>query len=194
MTTQTSQIYTPAEYLVREEAAAYKSEYRDGEIVSMAGASRKHNLVAGNIFATLYAALAGNPCEVYMNDMRLQVEDGRRYTYPDVMVACGEIKWVEGETDTLLNPTVIIEVQSSSTREHDRTTKFSWYQSLPSLKAYLLVEQERMHVVCLKRDEQSQRWFIEVFFKPDDPITLEALGCQISLRQIYAKVEFASDP
>jgi Uma2 family endonuclease len=119
---------TPEEYLARERMAEAKSEYRDGEAYAMAGASRAHNLITGNIFAQFHAALRNRPCETYMNDMRVKVAKSRLYTYPDVVVVCGEPRFEDSKGDVLLNPTVIVEVLSPSTASYDRGDKFFHYR------------------------------------------------------------------
>jgi len=123
----------PEEYLRLERQAEYKSEYLNGEIFAMSGASREHNLIAGNIVAELNQQLRAKPCEVYPSDMRLKVTATGLYTYPDVMVVCGEPKFEDKYVDTLLNPTLIVEVLSQSTERYDRIAKTSYYRTLDSL-------------------------------------------------------------
>src|SRR5829696_5082670 len=116
MSRQTEKSYvTPEEYLAYERAAEYKNEYFDGEIFAMTGASRKHNLIAGNVFGLLWQQLWGKPCEVYPSDMRVRIPSANIYTYPDVVVVCGEPEFEDGHVDTLLNPTLLVEVLSKST-------------------------------------------------------------------------------
>jgi Uma2 family endonuclease len=127
------QFYTPEEYLERERRAEYKSEYFAGEIVAMAGAKRRHNLVATNTAISLGGQLRDSPCEVYSNDMRVQADGEKQYSYPDVVVVCGEPQFRDGREDTLLNPTVIVEVLSPSTEARDRGEKFLRYRQIESL-------------------------------------------------------------
>src|SRR5688500_19004622 len=108
-------LYTPEEYLALERGSDHRSEYVNGRIYAMAGASREHNLIAGNIFAELRAQLRGRPCEAYVNDMRVRVTTTGAFMYPDVVVVCGELRFDDAEVDTLLNPTLIVEVLSPST-------------------------------------------------------------------------------
>jgi Uma2 family endonuclease len=124
---------SPEEYLERERRAEYKSEYFAGEIVAMAGARRKHNLVSNNVSASLTAQLRGEPCEVYSNDMRVQADGKKQYSYPDVFVVRGEAQLRDRREDTLLNPTVVVEVLSPSTEETDRGEKFLRYRQIESL-------------------------------------------------------------
>ncbi len=127
-------IYTPEEYLAREEAAEYKSEYDNGEIIALAAGSRDHSLIEGNIHTTLNLALRSKPCEVHGSDLRLYIERSQLYTYPDVMVICGPPQFFEERNDTVINPIVIVEVLSPSTREYDRVKKFARYKQLDSLR------------------------------------------------------------
>ncbi|HYN90066.1 MAG TPA: Uma2 family endonuclease, partial [Ardenticatenaceae bacterium] len=134
------------EYLVRERGAEAKSEYLDGEIVAMVGASRAHNLLTINVAGLLWQQLGDRPCEVYSNDMRVKIPVARVYTYPDVVVSCDDPLFEDDELDTLLNPIVIVEVLSASTESYDRGKKFSFYRSIPSLIEYVLVAQDEHRV------------------------------------------------
>src|SRR5271166_5473431 len=138
--------YTPQQYLEMERKADFKSEYCDGYITAMAGASREHNLIAGNVHGEIRSQLKARPCEVYMSDMRLCVSPTGLYTYPDVMALCGEPLFQNDEVKTLLNPTMIVEVLSDSTESYDRGRKFGHYRRLPSLREYVLVAQDEVKV------------------------------------------------
>src|SRR5262245_39479501 len=118
MSQQLVTLVSPEEYLRRERLAEYKSEYLNGEIFAMSGASRKHNLITGNVGAQLNQQLRGKNCESYISDMRVKVRAVGLYTYPDVVVVRGEPQFEDAEVDTLLNPTVLIEVLSTSTERY----------------------------------------------------------------------------
>lgn len=133
---------TPAEYLAAERTAAEKSEYINGHVYAMAGASRVHNLIVVNTVSELRTQLRGGRCEAYANDMRVKVERTGIYTYPDVIGLCEEPRFEDENVDTLLNPTVIIEVLSPSTERCDRGEKFAHYRRLESLREYILVAQD----------------------------------------------------
>lgn len=182
--------YTPEEYLAMEPAADYKSEFFQGEIFALAGGSFNHNLIVGNSFKALSLVLDKKPCRVLMSDMRLLVERNGLYTYPDMMVVCGKVEFVPGRNDTLTNPVVIVEVLSPSTREYDRVKKFALYKQLGSLREYLLVDSEQIHVTHLRRTETGSAWTIEMYDDPQALFNLDSIGCQITLAQIYDKVEF----
>ncbi len=181
-------LLTPDEYLLKEREAEFKSEYRDGQIVAMPGASRQHNLISGNIFGEIYIQLRNRKCEVYVNDMRLKVSKSGLYTYPDVVVVCEEPRFEDDHIDTLLNPTVIIEVVSSSTEVYDRTNKFLSYQTLESVKEYILVSQKNVSVEQYIR--QNDNWDLNVFTSLDDLLQLSSIECKLAVKAMYAKVDF----
>lgn len=183
--------YTPEEYLAIEREAEYKSEYINGEMYAMSGASRKHNLVAGNVFGELRSQLRGKPCEAYIGDMRVKVSPTGMYTYPDVVAVCGEPRFEDTGLDTLLNPTVIIEVLSESTEAHDRGLKFAHYRRLESLADYVLVAQDKMRVEHYTR--QGDGWFLHDLSGPEETLRLPSIGCELSLRDVYDKVSLLDE-
>ena len=146
MATAALTYYTPDEYLALERNAEFKSEYLDGRIVAMTGATVAHVTIAGNVFAELRARLRGGPCRAFVNDMRVQVGERRRYTYPDVSAVCGEPRFMDGTLDTLTNPALIVKVLSPSTEAYDRGEKFLHYRAIESLQEYVLVAQDRVLV------------------------------------------------
>jgi Uma2 family endonuclease len=190
MSSQPQPRFTPAEYLALERKALYKSEYLDGEIFAMSGASREHNLIALNVGAELRAALRQRPCEVYVGDMRVKVSPTGLYTYPDVVVACEEPQFEDAEVDTLLNPTVLVEVLSPSTEDYDQGKKFEHYRTLISLQEYLLVAQETPHLVHYVR-QPDHTWVLSETRRLDDTLYLPSISCHLSLAEVYAKVSFA---
>ena len=180
---------TPEQYLVQERKAEYRSEFFRGETFAMAGATRSHNLIAGNVFAKLHGQLDNRDCEVYQGDMRVKVSATGLYVYPDVVVACEQPKFEDAELDTLLNPRVLVEVLSKTTERYDRGTKWRHYQSLPSLREYVLASQVSPLVEIYRRTANEQ-WLYIVYHEPTQPIVLESIDCQLQLEQIYAKVSF----
>lgn len=189
MSRQTKKNYvTPEEYLAYERAAEYKNEYFDGEIVAMTGASRRHNLIAGNIFIALKNQLRGKPCEVYMSDMRVRIKAANLYTYPDVAAACGTPEFEDAEVETLLNSLLIIEVLSKSTASYDRAQTFDYYRTLPSLEKYLLVEQDAYHVVQYVRQPDG-RWLLANIRGAEGRVELASVGCAVRLADVYERVE-----
>ena len=187
MSSQVKVYYTPDEYLALERKAEYKSEYFGGEIFAMTGASRKHNLVAGNIFAALHLQLKKRPCEIYPSDMRVKVSPTGLYTYPDVAVVCGEPMFDDEQRDTLLNPTVLVEVLSKSTASYDRGEKFEHYRKIKSLAEYLVVAQDKYHVEHYTRQSDDQ-WLLSETDDPQKTIRVSSIECDLALADIYDKV------
>jgi Uma2 family endonuclease len=184
--------YSPQEYLAIERQADSKSEYLDGIIVAMAGASRAHNLIGGNLNREIGTQLKNRPCETYSTDMRVLISQTGLYTYPDVAVVCGEILFLDDKQDTLLNPTVIIEVLSPTTESYDRDQKFAHYRRLASLREYVLVAQHEVLVVRYLR--QGDDWLPTEFRSMDDTLSLASIDCHLPLREIYAKIVFPEAP
>jgi Uma2 family endonuclease len=184
--------YTPEEYLTLERAANHKSEYINGQIYAMAGASREHNVIATNISREVSLQLKGRPCETYSSDMRVNVVDTRQYSYPDVTVVCGEPEFTDAHVDTLTNPTVIFEVLSPSTEAYDRGAKFSHYRRLTSLTDYILVAQDRASVVHYTLE--AGRWVFQEYNDLADILAISSIQCNIPLREIYDRVTFNPQP
>jgi Uma2 family endonuclease len=180
--------YSPEEYLALERKADYKSEYVNGQIIAMAGASRQHNLIAGNLYREVSQQLRGRPCEAYISDMRVKVSRTGLYTYPDVVVIYGEIRFEDASNDTLLNPLVIAEVLSASTEAYDRGEKFAHYRRLESLQEYLLVSQDKVHIEHYVR--QGDQWVLSEVSDLHDTLHLASIGCDVVLQEIYHKVQF----
>lgn len=174
-------------YLERERAAETKSEYFQGEIIAMTGASRKHNMILANIVAELRNQLKGRPCRVYPSDMRVKAEETGLFTYPDATVACGEERFTDERFDTLLTPMVIIEVLSDSTEGYDRGAKFAHYRTIPSLKEYILVSQHQPKIERFSKNPEGQ-WVLSETGPADAVIRLDAIDCTLSLSEVYDKV------
>ena len=188
-TAATRTLLTPEEYLAKERKALTKSEYRNGQVHALPGASRKHNLITVHITGELYIQLRTRACEVYTNDMRVKVSSAGLYTYPDVVVVCEAPHFEDSHFDTLLNPTVLIEVLSPSTAAYDRGDKFASYQKLDSLREYVLISQGSVCVEHYLR--QGQAWDLTEFRSLDDVFSLVSIGCELALQAIYAKVQFS---
>lgn len=184
--------YTPEEYLEIEREADYRSEYFDGEIFAMSGATRNHNLIGGNIFADLHGQLRNRKCEVYMNDMRVKVSPTGLYTYPDVVVVCDRPRFDDKQNDTLLNPDVIIEVLSESTEAYDRGAKFGHYRTLDSFSEYLLVHQDKCHIEHYVR-QPGNTWLLSEYKNPGDIIEIKAVQCTLKLEAVYEKTDISTN-
>ncbi|MDQ2712170.1 MAG: Uma2 family endonuclease [Acidobacteriota bacterium] len=180
---------SPEEYLERERHAETKSEYLRGEVFAMAGGTPNHALISANVAGELRQQLRERPCRVYSSDLRLCVNASGLYTYPDVMVICGDPVFGDSRTDTVTNPIAMIEVLSESTKSYDRGDKFHYYRTLPSLMEYLTVAQDQIHVEHWVRQVTGQWLFTEV----SDAVTslrLPSLDVQLRVADIYEKAEF----
>jgi len=178
--------YTAEEYLTLERSASSKSEFHDGQIYAMTGASREHNLVTINIAGELRNQLKKRPCEAYVNDMRVKAADARSYHYPDIVVVCGTPQFEDAHVDTLLNPTLLIEVLSPSTEAYDRGGKFAHYRKIPTLREYLLVAQDQPSIERYLR--QDDVWILTEAVGLEADVPLESIDCVLSLREVYDKV------
>ena len=183
--------HTPEQYLALERKSAVKSEYRDGRIMGMARSNRPHNLIVGNLLCEISTLLRDRPCEVYLSNMRVHITPTGLYTYPDIVAVCGEPFFLDGELDTLLDPTMIVEVLSPSTEAYDRGLKFAHYRRLVSLQEYLLVSQDRVLVERYTR--QGDEWLLTEWRRLEDLLRLASIGCDVALREIYAKVQFPGE-
>jgi len=184
---------TQEEYLVIERASETRSEFYDGVMYAMSGASRWHGRIAVNLIAKLDAQLGESPCQVFNNDLRVDLAATGSYAYPDVVGVCGEPRFRDDADDTLLNPVLAIEVLSPSTESFDRGGKFARYRRISSLKEYVLVSQDRMMVERFRRHGDSGEWILTEFMQPDDLLEFESIGCAVSLREIYARVELPDE-
>jgi Uma2 family endonuclease len=187
MSSQIKPYISPEEYLRLERLSEYKSEYVNGEIFAMTGASLKHNLVAGNIFGELRQQLKGRQCQAYVNDMRVKVSATGLYTYPDVIVVCGEPKFEDKYVDTLLNPTILVEVLSPSTERYDRIAKSSYYRTLDSLTEHLLVAQDEVRLEQYVK-QANEQWLLFEYTSLDMVIELPSINCTLALSDVYDKV------
>lgn len=180
--------FTPEEYLAQERKAEYKSEYIAGQKVAMSGVSREHSLINGNIARVIGPQLLDRPCEVYVSAMRLKVTALGMYTYPDTVVVCGDARFEDEQVDTLLNPTLIVEVLSPSTEAYDRGAKFGYYRQLPSLQDYLLVAQDQMLIEHFAREDEG--WLLTETADLSEIVQLPSIACELPVAEVYRKVAF----
>ena len=178
--------YTAEEYLTLERNASCKSEFHDGQIYAMTSSNRNHNLINGNIVAELSLQLKKRPCEAYGSDMRVKAAEARSYHYPDIVVVCGTPQFEDAYVDTLLNPTLLIEVLSPSTEAYDRGGKFAHYRKIPTLREYLLVTQDQPSIERYVR--QGDVWILTEAVGLEASVPLESIDCALSLREVYDKV------
>lgn len=180
------QTYSPEAYLALERAAAFKSEFHDGHIYAMTGASREHNLVSVNICRELSLRLKDRPCEVYINDMRARAAESRDYFYPDVVLVCDQPEFEDEKLDILLNPSLLIEVLSPSTEAYDRGGTFARYRKIPSVREYLLVSQDQARIERYVR--QGDHWLMTETVGLEASMVLETVECTLALGEVYDKV------
>lgn len=193
MSSQPNPTLSPTMYLALERANEYKSEYINGIMVSMSGASREHNLIVSNVIMTLGPQLKGRSCELYPSDMRVRVPVAKLYTYPDVVVVCGEPQFEDAELDTLVNPTVLVEVLSDSTESYDRGKKFGFYRTLPSFTEYLLIAQDEYHVEHYSRQPDG-KWLLTVLDSLDAEVILPSIACHLPMAELYDRVSPTACP
>jgi Uma2 family endonuclease len=174
-----------AEYLNWEPTQEDRYEYWDGEVVAMSGGTRNHNRISGNWFKLLDDALINRDCEVYIADVKVQVEPGRKYFYPDVVVTCDK-----GDDDAQIvqSPCLIIEVLSPSTEAIDRGAKFARYRQFISFQEYVLVQVDRPKVEVFRRNDRNQ-WVLSEY-DLDDRLLLESIGVEIAITDLYRQVQF----
>lgn len=181
--------YTPAEYLALEETADYKSEYYQGEIFAMAGASFNHNLIASNLITLLNQQIPSRSCFVLPGDIRLLVKKNGLYTYPDVIVVCDQPKFDQGRTDTITNPLLITEILSETTQAYDRAGKFELYRALESLQEYVLVDQARVYIEYFRKSEDGT-WQLKTYDSMDETLKLLILDVELPIKEIYNRIVF----
>lgn len=180
---------TPETYLELERKAITKSEYVNGEIIAMAGASFAHNFITLDTVIYLSNQLLDSECEVASTgDLRVKVSQTTSYFYPDIVVVCGEPQAEDNVFDTLLNPTLIVEVLSASTETDDRDEKFAHYRQISTLQEYILISQDSVQVVQYRRQEPE--WIPTAFQALEDVVPLVSIGCELPLQHIYRRVEF----
>ena len=188
MTAQPKPSMTEEMYLEQERHSTTKHEYYAGAVYAMAGASEQHNLIALNIAATLHAQLRGRACRAYPSDMRVKVMQTGLHTYPDFTIVCGQSQFTNPvKRDTIINPTVIIEILSPSTERYDRGMKFQHYRTMPSLQAYLLVAQDNYHIECFIRHEHKQ-WLFSEAIGPEAIMAMPSIQGSLALQDVYEQV------
>jgi Uma2 family endonuclease len=176
------------EYLDLERTSEEKHEFVDGEVFAMGGASPRHNSIVGNVFALLWQQLRDHPCRVFPSDLRVRVSEHRHYAYPDVTVVCEDLESDPESPDTVVNPTVIVEVLSASTEAYDRGAKFARYRQIPSLAEVVFVAQDRVSVEHHARQSDGH-WLATYVEAPDATLQLPVLDCELSVAEIYHRVD-----
>ena len=186
MSVQPKTRYTVEEYLKLEESTREKHEFFQGEVFAMSGANEAHDLIVLNVGAELRQKLRGKPCRVYPSDLRVKVDPSGLYTYPDVVVVCGQPRF-EQPGETLLNPTLLVEALSDSSEAYDRGRTSEQYRTMASLTDYLLIAQDRVLVEHYSR-EPEDRWLLHAANRMQDSIAIDSLGCTLPLAEVYFNV------
>ena len=189
--------FTVEEYLEMDRASDQKHEYFQGEIFvmprgddvpgevhAMSGARPRHNIIFSNLFVDLGYTLKGHPCRPYGPDMRVNIPENTLFTYPDISIFCRDIMDDKGDNDVFVQPSVLIEILSPSTRNYDRGTKFKLYRDIPSLREYILVDSEAVGVEVFRLNENG-RWQLEEYKKADDLLHIHTIDFQLSLNELY---------
>ncbi len=179
------------EYLAWEAENEIKHEYIDGEVFAMSGGTSKHSRVAANAIAAIVRKLSDSICFVHTSDMRVKVA-ADRYVYPDLSVVCGEEQFEDKSETSLLNPILVVEVTSPSSIERDRFAKRDFYREVPSIQAYLVIDQHRVCAELYSRADVG--WLLQVFTDPNDVIPLAMLNCELPLADIYRGINFGEAP
>lgn len=181
--------YTPEEYLELEEQAEYKSEYKDGEIVPMAGGTTNHNKIALNFYKKFPLTVQGQEYDIYISDVKLWIPRYRIYTYPDVIVVKGEPVYEGNSTTTITNPLLIVEVLSKTTKNYDKTDKFKYYRSISEFQEYIMIDQYTLSVEQYAKKVEGE-WSFKEYETEDAVLVLNSVEFQLSLKDIYERVNF----
>ncbi|MEC4806826.1 MAG: Uma2 family endonuclease [Jaaginema sp. PMC 1079.18] len=185
----TSQNYTIDEYLAQEVQSPERHEYYKGKIHKMTGGTPNHNQIAGNLYAHLNFALKRQPYSVFVTDQRLWIPSSEIYAYPDVMVIRQPLEMQTGRKDVVMNPLMISEVLSISTRSYDKDQKFLAYRTIPSFREYLIIEQTTVLVEHYTKTEDGV-WLLRDYENLDATVKFNTVNFAITLADLYDKVNF----
>jgi Uma2 family endonuclease len=175
-------------YLEMENAALEKHEYYQGEVFAMSGAKLAHITITGNFFVALMNKLKGKKCKPFNSDLRVHIPSNTLFTYPDISIVCGEVITLNDDEYNVLNPTIIIEVLSKSTKNYDRGEKFKLYRDIPTLKEYILVDSQSIHIEAFRINENNH-WELEEYNAIDIALEVKAINENILLSEIYDGVK-----
>lgn len=181
--------YSVEEFLQHEDAGEFRSEYVGGQIYAMAGGTDSHIQISFNLTKVLAEKLR-DKCRAYQSEMKVRVEQGNAFYYPDVTLVCGEQKFFQGRRDVVENPILLVEVLSESTKEYDKNDKFFAYQNIESFKEYLLVSQDK-HVIQQYIRQDDGNWKIKATIGMESTLYLESVDLAVPMRDVYDLVEIA---
>ena len=191
MVTQPKHFITVEEYLQQEQTALDRHEYLNGEIFVMAGSTTDHATISTNLLIEIGSQLRQSDCTVRNGDMRIRTSPAGLYSYADAVVSCADEQF---EKNTLLNPIVIVEVLSESTKDYDRGMKFEQYRQIPSFREYLIVAQDRPYIEHHAREDRNGKvWAMREHTNLEDVVNLETINVKLRLSDIYAKVSFSTE-
>lgn len=189
MIAEEKRTYTQDEYLAQERDAFERSEYFEGRLYPMAGATKEHNRIKENFSGELYIALKSHPYQSFSSDFRVHIPRNGLYAYPDLIVVCGEIELATGaDVDTMLNPAVLIEVLSKSTGGYDKADKFALYRDIPALREYITVDSRRIKVEVWHKSAESVWSLAKETDQLTDSVHILTLNLSLSLQTIYDRV------
>ncbi|MFT4152982.1 Uma2 family endonuclease [Parafilimonas sp.] len=187
-----SQKFSIEEYLEMEEASMEKHEYYKGEIFAMSGSKVPHNIIAKNLLGSLFVKLKGKKCQPFGSDQRIHIPSNMLFTYPDISIICGELITRNNDNWNIVNPAVIIEVLSRSTKNYDRGEKFKLYRDIPTLKEYILVDSESIHIEAFRLNE-NHHWELEEYNSPREQLYIRAINEELLIAEIYEGVKLDND-
>ena len=176
------------EYLEWERKQEYKHEFAGGEIIDMAGASAKHNLILSNIIGSIRPFLKGKDCNIFPSDLRVFVKAKESYFYPDATIVCGDLDLSDDKKDTVKNPSVIFEILSPSTEDYDIGRKFFFYMQIESLKEYILIDSLTSHIRVGRR-QADNAWKFEEIFASEAILNINSISFAVQVKEIYEGIK-----
>jgi len=182
--------YSEEDFLTLERMSKTKNEYYRGEIFAMSGASFQHNQIASALIGEMVQHLKGGKCNIFGSDLRVHTQLQSFYTYPDAVVICGEPSFVDKAFDTIINPTILFEILSTSTEEYDRTIKFDFYKNIPSLQQYVLIDSQKISIEVFTRQTDQHTWLSEQFTNLEEEWHLISIKYKGFVSQLYTGVVF----
>ncbi|MEB3312163.1 MAG: Uma2 family endonuclease [Snowella sp.] len=183
-------VYTPEEYLTLETSSEIRNEYRNGEITPMTGGTPAHNQIISALNALLWFGLRGKNYSIFVTDQRLWIPDKNLYTYPDVMVIQNPLQLQTGRKDTVINPLLIAEVLSDSTKAYDRDEKFAAYRTVSTFQEYFLIEQSSPHIEQYIKQADRQ-WLFREYDGLESKIQLHSVSLELALADLYENIDFS---
>jgi Uma2 family endonuclease len=180
--------YAQEEYLAFERESAEKHEYYKGEIFNISGASYEHNVIEDNLRGALHTFLKGKPCRSLGSNLRVHANKNTLYTYPDALIVCGEPEFLDNTFDTLLNPSVLFEILSSSTTNYDKGVKFELYRDIESLKEYITISSMKLHVELYQRNADGS-WTLTEYKSENDSFVIRTIEMKLGLKELYEGVK-----